>query len=86
MTTVVGSEVVKRTELGGIIVVLTIRRSNPFLLRPYQTFAVVPSSRYAQRLSDSTCEAAALHQHAVLARDLMRATITKAAMTKQTKE
>jgi hypothetical protein len=72
MTTVVGSEIVKRTELGGNVVVLTFRRSDPFLLRPYQTFVVAPTTRYATRLSDATCVSVALHQHAELVRNLTK--------------
>lgn len=67
MTTIVESEVIKRTELGGGAVVLTVRRSgNPFSLPPFQTFATTPASRYAQHLTDATCEATALHVHDVL--------------------
>jgi hypothetical protein len=72
MTTVVDTEVVKRTELSGNIVVPTIRRSNPFLLRPYQTFVVTPTTRYTTRLTDHTCEAAALHAHDALVRNLTK--------------
>jgi hypothetical protein len=70
MTTVVDTEIVKRTELGGNVVVLTIRWSDAFLLRPYQTFAIAPTTRYATRLSDATCVSVALHQHEQLVRQL----------------
>ena len=61
-------EIVKRTELRDVVI-LTIRRANPFLVRPFETFTVTPTSRYAQRLTDFASEAAALHKHEVLARN-----------------
>ena len=63
-------EIIKRTPLPNDIVVVTAKRSNPFLIRPFRTFAVSPTSRYALRLRDYTCEASALHEHAVLVRTL----------------
>jgi hypothetical protein len=36
-------EIVKRTELRDVVV-LTVRRSSPFLLRPFQTFTITPTT------------------------------------------
>jgi len=73
MTALADAEIIRKTELPNGSVVLTIKHSAPYLIRPFQTCVIVASSRYAQRVSDWTCEAAALHQHDALVRDLMKA-------------
>lgn len=61
-------EIVRRTELDGDRVVITARRVKATLTRPYATFAVTDTNRYAQRLADFATEAAALHAHDRLVR------------------
>jgi len=54
-------EIIKKTELPNGVVVLTTKRTDPYRIRPFASFALLPTSRYAQRLSDFTCAASALH-------------------------
>jgi hypothetical protein len=60
-------EVIKRTLLPNDVVVVTTRRTNPYLTRPFATFAISPTTRYALRFTDFVTESAALNAHASLA-------------------
>lgn len=59
-------EIVKRTELANGLVVMTTRRADAFCIRPFATFSLLPTSKFAQRLDDFVTESAALHRHSVL--------------------
>jgi hypothetical protein len=61
---------IKRTPLANDVVVVTVKRDDPHLIRRYATFAVIPTSRFAHRFGDFASEAAALHRHQELVRKL----------------
>jgi hypothetical protein len=53
-------ETIKRTPLPTRAVILTVKCTKPTtLIRPFQTFTIIPTSRFAQRVSDFATEAAA---------------------------
>jgi hypothetical protein len=64
--------IIKRTELPNGTAVLTTRQPDSHRVHPFHTFAVTPTSRYAQRLTDATSASVALRQHEQMVRQLMR--------------
>lgn len=60
-------QIVERTPLSGERAIVTARRRSTFSLRPFVTFLSLPSSRYASRMRDFSCEQSAdlYHKHLV---------------------